>query len=258
MVSIVMPAWNEAEIIEASVRDWHDEVISKLPGSELIVVDDCSTDGTGRIVEAMGSKYPAIRCVRPERNGGHGKALRVGFDHVSQPFIFQTDSDRQHLPVDFWKVWALRDRADFVFGVRKRRADGALRVAVTRSMRLLNLLVWGVWVKDANCPFKLMRRDALEKVLERIPRDCFIPMVLVSIFARKMKFRVAEAEVEHLPRTGGTQSLSGLVKWARVSARCSRQLLSIRWSYPHSPAPGGRGIGERAAAAAAHRGTDEA
>jgi hypothetical protein len=98
-------------------------------------------------------------------------------------------------------------------------------------MRFLNLLIWGVWVRDANCPFKLMRREALARVLEQIPRDCFIPMVLVSILARKMKFRIAEVEVQHLPRKGGTQSLKGLLKWARVSSRCAGQLLSIRLSY---------------------------
>ncbi|HEY7333507.1 MAG TPA: glycosyltransferase family 2 protein [Bryobacteraceae bacterium] len=231
MVSVVMPAWNEAEIIEDCVREWYDEVVSKIAAAELIVVDDCSTDSTGVIVSNVGKALPGVRCVRPERNGGHGKALRTGFDHATQPFVFQTDSDRQHKPADFWKCWELRERADFVFGIRKQRADGAVRIVITRGMRILNLAIWGVWVRDANCPFKLMRREALAKVLEQIPRDCFIPMVLVSILARKMRFRIAEAEVEHLPRKGGTQSLKGLVKWARVGSRCARQILSIRLSY---------------------------
>lgn len=231
MVSIVMPAWNEAEIIEDCVNEWYTEVISKIPGSELIVVDDCSTDSTGTIVNAIGRQLPAIRCIRPESNGGHGRALRVGFDKVTQPFVFQTDSDRQHLPSDFWKAWKLRDQVDFVFGIRKQRADGAVRVGITRLMRTLNLLIWGVWMRDANCPFKLMRREALAKVLLHIPRDCFIPMVLVSILARKMGFRIKEVEVEHLPRKGGTQSLKGLFQWGRVGTRCARQILSIRLSY---------------------------
>jgi len=226
-----MPAWNEAEIIEACVHEWHAEVVSRIPGAELIVVDDCSTDDTGLIVAAMALQLRGVRCVRPERNGGHGKALRVGFEHSNASFIFQTDSDRQHLPADFWKLWEARESADFVFGIRRQRADGSLRVLITRSMRLLNLLVWGVWVRDANCPFRLMRREALADVLDKIPRDCFIPMVLVSILSRKMKFRVVEAEVEHLKRKGGTQSLKGIVKWARVSSRCAAQILSIRLAY---------------------------
>jgi len=231
MVSIVMPAWNEAEIIEPCVCEWYEEVASKIPGAELIVVDDCSTDATGGIVTKLGERLPGVRCVRPARNGGHGKALRVGFDHAAQAYIFQTDSDRQHLPSDFWKVWELRERADFVFGIRKQRADGAVRAVITRLMRLLNLFVWGVWVKDANCPFKLMHRDALGKVLAKIPPGCFIPMVLVSILARKMKFRVSEVEVKHLPRRGGMQSLKGLLKWVRVSSKCAAQVLSIRMAY---------------------------
>jgi dolichol-phosphate mannosyltransferase len=231
MVSIVMPAWNEGEIIESCVREWYDEVISKIPRSELIVVDDCSTDKTGAIVTALGKELPGVRCVRPARNGGHGKALRAGFDQAALPFVFQTDSDRQHLPSDFWKVWELRFQADFVFGIRKQRADGVVRIVITRSMRILNLCIWGVWVRDANCPFKLMRREALARVLAQIPRHCFIPMVLVSILARKMGYRVAEAEVEHLPRKGGTQSLRGLIKWLRVGTKCAAQVVSTRLAY---------------------------
>jgi dolichol-phosphate mannosyltransferase len=231
MVSIVMPAWNEAEIIGLSVREWHAEVISKIPGSELIVVDDCSTDGTGGAVRALALELPGVRCVSPERNGGHGKALRFGFTHAKQPFIFQTDSDRQHLPSDFWKVWELSQDADFVFGIRSSRADGAMRKAITRVMRLLNFFVWGLWLRDANCPFKLMRREALDKVLDRIPSECFIPMVLVSILARKLNYRVREVYVTHLPRRGGTASLKGIMKWARVGSRCALQIFSIRRTF---------------------------
>jgi len=230
MVSIVMPAWNEAEIIEPCVREWYNEVVSKIPGAELIVVDDCSTDATGDIVKRLGAELPGVRCVRPMRNGGHGKALRTGFAEAAKAYIFQTDSDRQHLPRDFWKLWSQREEADFVFGIRKQRADGVVRVVITRSMRLLNLAIWGVWVKDANCPFKLMRRDALRTVLAQIPRDCFIPMVLVSVLSRRMQFRVREVDVEHLPRKGGTASLKGLGKWARVGAQCVGQIWQIRRS----------------------------
>src|SRR5262249_17494037 len=93
MLSIIMPACNEAELIGGCVRQWDEEVVSRIPGSELIVVDDCSADATGRIVAALGEQLPGVRCVRPARNGGHGKALRFGFDHATQAYIFQTDSD---------------------------------------------------------------------------------------------------------------------------------------------------------------------
>jgi glycosyltransferase involved in cell wall biosynthesis len=230
MVTIVMPAFNEQDIIEKAVRDWHDQVVAKLPGAEILVVDDCSTDGTGAVLEKLAAQLPAMRFVRPARNGGHGKALGFGFRQTTGEYIFQTDSDQQHLPSEFWNLWMLREK-DFVFGVRKDRADGMLRIVITRSMRILNFAMWGIWIRDANCPFKLMRRDALERVLKRISEDCFIPMVEVSILSRKMGFTVAEVPVTHLARRGGTQSLKGALRWVRVGFMCARQLLALRLQF---------------------------
>lgn len=228
MVSIIMPAYNEEEIIEKTVRDWHGEVISRISGAELIVVNDCSKDGTGEVLARLAEEFPALRPLTPERNGGHGRALRYGFEHVTQDWVFQTDSDQQHIPSDFWRLWEQRETSDFVLGVRSTRADGQVRVFITTVMRLANFFVWGLWIRDANCPFKLMRRQAMDKVLVHIPRESFIPMVMLSILCRKMKYRVSEVVVEHLPRRGGEQSLSGLWKWIKVGSRCLRQLLELR------------------------------
>jgi dolichol-phosphate mannosyltransferase len=230
MVSIVMPVYNEADIIAATVGEWCAEVTARLPGSELILVDDCSTDGTAKVLAGLAENYPCLRVLRPAKNGGHGRALRFGFPQATQDFVFQSDSDRQHLPGEFWKVWELRDTCDFVFGVRSTREDGAFREFITGSLRLLNFLIWGLWIADANCPFKLMRREPLQAVLAKVPEDSFIPMVMVSILARKMGFRVREVNVTHLPRRGGQQSLKGLLKWSRVSWRCAAQLARLRLS----------------------------
>src|SRR5712692_4390763 len=197
MVSIVMPVFNEADIIAATVTEWYAEVIARLPGSELIMVNDCSTDRTGAVLESLVAEFPCLRVVCTPHNGGHGRAIRFGFQQAIGGFVFQTDSDRQHLPGEFWKVWEVRETCDFVFGIRSSREDGAFRVFVTRSLRLLNFLIWGLWIADANCPFKLMRREPMQSVLAKVPEDSFIPMVMVSILARKMGYRVREVMVTH-------------------------------------------------------------
>ena len=228
MLSIVMPAYNEEENIEETVREWNREVLCHIPGSELIVVNDCSTDHTGEILMRLAVEVPALRPLTPECNGGHGRALRHGFDVVTQEWVFQTDSDRQHVPSDFWELWKVKEESDFVLGVRSTRADGPVRSFITAVMRLANFALWGLWIRDANCPFKLMRREPMQNVLASIPRDSFIPMVMLSILCRKMKYRVSEVVVTHLPRRAGYQSLSGLPKWIRIGSRCLRQLLSLR------------------------------
>jgi len=230
VVSIVMPAYNEADIIERTVREWHGEVIARLPGSELIVVDDCSTDSTGQVLEAVSRTLDGVRILKPPANGGHGKAVRFGLERAAREFVFQTDSDRQHVPEDFWKLWELRHESDFVMGVRRTREDGAFRKLVTRTMRLLNAVTWGMWIPDANCPFKLMRSGPMRSVLAQIPGEAFIPMVAVSILSRRMGYRVGDVTVTHLPRRGGQQSLQGMLKWMRVGYRCARELLRLRLS----------------------------
>lgn len=227
-LTILMPAHNEADIIAAAVSEWHAEVVAKLPGSRILVIDDASTDGTPQALAQLAKALPGFDFIRREVNGGHGQALLFGFRQISGDFIFQTDSDRQHRPTDFWRLWDQRDQFDFVFGVREKRQDGGFRKVITTLMRVLNWLLWQVWISDANCPFKLMRTETLETVLKRVPEDSFIPMVMVSILSRRMHFRVAEVIVQHLPRRGGTQSLRGLARWVRVSWLCALQLARLR------------------------------
>lgn len=232
MLTVVMPSYNEEQIIEDCVREWHSEVVARIPGAELLVVDDCSTDATGSILDRLSHELPGVRSIRPLQNGGHGRALRFGFHHISNEFVFQTDSDRQHKAAEFWRLWGVRENYDFVFGVRSQRADGILRIVITNAMRLLISALWGIWIRDANCPFKLMRSSALEQVLSHVPEDSFIPMVLVSILARKMGFRFTDVPVTHLPRRGGTQSLKGILRWLRVTRICAKQLWHLRRLAP--------------------------
>lgn len=244
-LSIVMPAYNEGEHIEACVQEWYDGVVSRLPDAEIIVVDDCSRDDTGARLAALAARLPGLRVLRTPVNGGHGPALRFGLDRARGEFVFHTDSDRQHTPDDFWSFWERRATADFVFGIRDHRADGALRSGISATMRVVNLLLWGCWIADANCPYKLMRRSALEQVLSVIPPASFIPMVMVSVIARRAGFRVSEARVRHFPRVAGQQSLRGLVKWVRVGRRCVSELVALRAAERAMRAPGERATASR-------------
>lgn len=229
-----MPAYNEAEILEDSIREWHDEVIDKIPGSKIVVVNDASTDDTRSILDRLAAGLPGLCPIHSARNRGHGPSVRAGLDAVEADFAFQTDSDRQHLPSEFWLLWNEREGNDFIVGMRSSRADGAFRACISTAMRVANFLIWGKWIRDANCPFKLMRREPMREVLAKIPPESFIPMVHLSALIHKMNYRIREVPVTHLPRTGGTQSLQGLVKWAGISWRCLLEIIRVRASARNS------------------------
>ena len=156
---IVIPAYNEEENIENVVAQWH-PIVEKTGGdSRLFVINDGSTDRTQEELDHLQGKYPQLRTVKKE-NQGHGATILYGYRCAiaeGADYIFQTDSDGQTLPEEFWKLWADRKKCGLLIGSRKRRQDGWQRIFVTRVLRLVILATFHCWVEDANTPFRLMR-----------------------------------------------------------------------------------------------------
>ncbi|MGE0256740.1 MAG: glycosyltransferase family 2 protein [Alphaproteobacteria bacterium] len=239
MLSVVMPAYNEADIIAANVRDWYVGVVAPLDDAELIVVDDCSRDATGAILDDLARECPGLVVVHLPRNVGHGPALRTGLLRARGDWVFHTDSDGQHRVTDFWSLWERRDAFDFVCGIRSVRADGPVRWVVSTGLRLANLGLWQRWVPDANCPFKLMRREPMRDALAFTARDDFAPMTSIEVLARRLGCRVDHVPVPQLPRRGGSPSLASVRRLARVAWLCAGQQIAVRRRW---------GRGERLAA----------
>jgi glycosyltransferase involved in cell wall biosynthesis len=227
VVTVVMPCYNEGDILEGTVRDWH-ALVERIPGGRLLIVDDASTDDTPVILDGLKAELPRLDVVRAPANRGHGPTVVDGLQRAATEFVFHADSDQQIPSEEFWQLWELRDDADFVLGVRRNRADGAFRKVISTGARTVNVLLWRVHLRDANCPFKLMRREPLAKILVDLPDGLFAPMIAIAVLARVRGHRVVEVPVTHLPRTGGTQSLAGVVKWARTVQRCLAEAWSIR------------------------------
>ncbi len=227
MLTVVMPCWNEGEILEETVREWH-AVARRVPGGRLLVVDDASTDDTPEILGRLRAELDGLDVVRAPHNRGHGPTVVDGLRRATTEWVFQCDSDRQIPSAEFERLWELRDESDFVLGVRRHRADGAFRKVISTGARWVYTLLWGVRLRDANCPFKLMRREPLSRILADLPDDLFAPMIAIAVQARARGLRVREVPVTHLPRPGGTQSLAGALKWARTVRRCLAEAWAVR------------------------------
>lgn len=207
---IVIPAYNEEENIERTVEDWY-PVVERLGGdSRLIVIDDGSKDSTWEKLQKLQETRPLF-APQTKKNQGHGATVLYGYhyalDHGAD-YIFQTDSDGQTNPEEFWPFWEQRGDWDMVIGDRSTRQDGVSRVFVTRVLRLVIRLCFGVRVQDANTPFRLMEAGRLREEIGLVPKDFNLSNVIISVIYAKKKLRVKYIPITFRPRQGGVNSIN--------------------------------------------------
>lgn len=207
---IVIPAYNEEEMIEAVIEQWHKVAEDMGEGSRLVVIDDGSKDKTYEIMEACSEKYPLLVPLT-KANEGHGATIQYGYTYAiaqGADYIFQTDSDGQTLPEEFPKFWRHRNRAAMIIGNRKGRQDGVSRILVTKVLKMVLLAVFGVNVEDANTPFRLMKTSVLAEQMKLIPEKFNLTNVLISVIYVKKKLGVEFLPITFLPRQGGVNSIN--------------------------------------------------
>ena len=203
-ISLVLPAYNEAESIERAVREA--AAAGERAGSyEVVVVDDGSRDGTGAKLAALETEMPRLRVVRHPKNRGYGAALRSGFAAAEGEVVFYTDSDNQFDLSELEGALPLMREWDAVLGYRIARKDARRRLMTSWVFNRLSCTVFGLSVRDLNCSFKLMRRDVL-RALPLAADDFFIDTELV-VRLHRGGFRYVERGVTHLPRVAGRSTV---------------------------------------------------
>ncbi len=227
-LSIVMPIYNEEECIAAVVHNIHSTILARLPGSELLAINDGSQDSTPQILDELAERFPQVIPYHKE-NGGHGDALLYGLKRARGRFIFLTDSDGQTDPEDFWLLWDRRGSVDFVSGVRSERHDPLHRLVLTRLLRFAIVVFFGIRCSDANVPFKLFKYDFGRRLSPYIPPDTVIPSLFICLAANRCLDGVEEVNIRHLPRATGTCTIR-YFKLVRFCARAFFQFLRFRWS----------------------------
>lgn len=215
-IYFVMPAYNESENIMETVKQWYPviEKINMMDDCEavLVIANDGSKDDTFNVMKSM-KREGCFQYFEPltKENGGHGQTVlylyRYALGHGAD-FIFQTDSDGQTNPEEFWQMFENRHNYDFQIGYRQGRQDGISRVFVTKTLRLVVWLMFHEWVTDANTPFRLMQRDKLKAIMDVIPQDYFLCNVAISAIAVKWHYKIKFYKITFKPRQGGVNSIN--------------------------------------------------
>jgi glycosyltransferase involved in cell wall biosynthesis len=201
-LSVVIPVFNEAATLA--------EVTRKLMGVpcllEIIIVDDCSTDGTGEVARQLSAEYPQVRLIRHERNAGKTAALRTGFALTTGEIVIVQDADLEYDPSEIYGVIRpiLEGHADVVFGSRflVRRAARVLyfyHFLANKFLTFLSNALTNLNMTDIETGYKAFRGDIIRNMI--IVSSGFGFEVEVTAKLSKLKVAIYEVPISYYGRT---------------------------------------------------------
>jgi glycosyltransferase involved in cell wall biosynthesis len=201
-LSIVIPAYNEEATLEAVVG----KVLTVPHLLEVVIVNDCSTDATGKIAEELARRHPKIKVIHQSKNGGKTEALKIGFASTRGDVVIVQDADLEYDPSDIGEVIApiLAGEADVVYGSRflVRRAARALyfyHYLANKGLTFLSNLFTNVNLTDVETGYKAFRGDIIRGM--RITSSGFGFEIEVTAKVVKLRSRIYEVPISYYGRT---------------------------------------------------------
>lgn len=219
LVSFAMPAYNEEKNIERTIQECQQAFISAglstlptMPGSgkrwgEIVVTNDCSKDGTGKILERMQDSMPNLVIVTHlTKNQGYGRALSDAISATRGEWVATIDSDGQFDPGDLPHLMRfISEEIDCVAGYRQKKKDTILRVIADRGLNIIVRTMFGIRHRDTNCAYKLIRGDLIRNL--SIETNGFQTPTEIVLKLNALGFRMVEAGVTHRVREEGRSKL---------------------------------------------------
>jgi glycosyltransferase involved in cell wall biosynthesis len=203
-LSVVIPVYNERQWVRELVRRVREVPIPK----EIILVDDCSTDGTRDILAELAAADPAVRVFHQPHNQGKGAALREGFKHASGDVVVVQDADLEYDPAEYPRLIQpiLDNRADVVYGSRfigeSHRVLYFWHYVANRVLTTLSNMVTNLNLTDMETCYKVFRREVIQGITLRSNRFGFEPEVTAKVARRRNPaWRVYEVPISYSGRT---------------------------------------------------------
>lgn len=179
-LSIVLPAYNVEACLEKVLRNWVAYVDTLGREYEVLLVDDASTDRTLDCAGTLTAQYPRFHLLQHPGPPGIGAALRTGLGAAQFPLVVYALCSNAYQPSDLGRLLELIDKVDLVSGHRVGRSRRERPLWKAYGQRGLLRFLFGLRLKDVDCPFKLFRRS----IFARIPIQSDGPFVHAEILAK--------------------------------------------------------------------------
>jgi glycosyltransferase involved in cell wall biosynthesis len=198
-VSVVIPVYHEAQIIGRVVAGVK-SALEAYPGSEVIVVDDGSQDGSGQAAAQAGA-----RVIRHPYNKGNGAAIKTGIRAAQGHIIVFMDGDGQHDPADIPRMMQCMNDYEMVVGARSPRSYSDLdRRMANRVYNVLASYICGAKVVDLTSGFRAVRADLAKKFCHLLPNTFSYPSTMTIVMI-KAGYSVLFIKIEVSRRVGASK-----------------------------------------------------
>ena len=205
-LSILIPVYNERTMVERSLAQVLAAPLPENMDRELIIVDDCSTDGTSEILDRLAAREPGIRLIRKKVNEGKGAAVRTAIQEAQGDFCIVQDADLEYDPAEYPRLLRplLDGHADAVFGSRylageQTRVLPFWHSMINKYLTLLSNMFCNLKLTDMETGYKVFRTDLLKSIPIRSNRFGFEPEITMK--AAKRKLRIYEVPISYHGRT---------------------------------------------------------
>jgi dolichol-phosphate mannosyltransferase len=216
---LILPTYNEAENVQAIVTAAGEVLSSAAPeGFRVLVVDDGSPDGTGRLADALAAEHVWVEVLHRAEKNGIGPAYLAGFRHALERgagYVMEMDSDFSHDPADLARLLAaVHEGADLALGSRYVpgggvRDWGLVRRFISEGGSMYARLVLGLRVRDLTGGFKCFRREVLEAIqFDDVRSQGYAFQVELTYRAVQAGFRVVEVPIVFRDRQRGQSKMS--------------------------------------------------
>ena len=220
-ISVFFPCYNEQGNVTGVVEQTL-AVLEKLNADfEVIIVDDGSSDDTGKIADELAGGNDRVRVVHHRTNLGYGAALQSGFKAATKELVFYTDGDGQFDIKEMPGLLDLMEQCDIVSCYRLNRQDNLVRRINAWCWTKLVCLLFGMKIRDIDCAFKLYKREIFD-TFKLVSTGALIDAEILARAVRK-GYRVVQQGVHHYPRTAGAQTGANL----RVILRAFKELFRL-------------------------------
>ncbi len=200
-VSIIIPVYNEKDTIKELLEKVKFAKFSDLE-KEIIIVDDCSNDGTTDVLRELRKEYKVLF---HEKNQGKGAAIRTAVKEATGDFVVIQDADLEYLPDDYDKLLPLliNDEADVVYGSRFKNQANLKNFILknkiaNKFLTLLTNILYGAEITDMETCYKAFKRELIQSITIKSNRFDFEPEITAKIM--KKKIRLKEVPISYFGR----------------------------------------------------------